>query len=37
MDGSQKVSIGAGGAITDLSETQDEYDEMLLIARALVE
>jgi para-aminobenzoate synthetase len=36
-DGSQKISIGAGGAITALSETQDEYDEMLLKARALVE
>jgi para-aminobenzoate synthetase len=37
VDGSQKISIGAGGAITALSETQDEYDEMLLKARALVE
>ena len=32
-----KVSIGAGGAITALSETENEYDEMLLKARAIVE
>jgi len=30
------VSIGAGGAITALSEVQDEYDEMHLKARAVV-
>jgi para-aminobenzoate synthetase len=35
--GGQKISIGAGGAITALSETQDEYDEMLLKARAVVQ
>ena len=35
--GGQKISIGAGGAITALSETEDEYDEMLLKARAVVE
>ncbi len=31
-----KVSIGAGGAITALSEAQDEYDEMQLKANAVV-
>jgi len=31
-----KVSIGAGGAITALSDTQDEYEEMLLKASAVV-
>jgi para-aminobenzoate synthetase len=30
-----KISIGAGGAITALSEVQDEYDEMELKARAV--
>jgi para-aminobenzoate synthetase len=30
------VSIGAGGAITALSEVQDEYDEMNLKAKAVV-
>jgi para-aminobenzoate synthetase len=35
--GGQKISIGAGGAITALSDTQDEYDEMLLKARAVVQ
>jgi para-aminobenzoate synthetase len=30
-----KVSIGAGGAITVLSEFEDEYEEMLLKARAV--
>jgi len=32
---SWKVQIGAGGAITALSESQEEYDEMLLKARAV--
>ena len=31
------VRIGAGGAITALSESEDEYEEMLLKARAVVE
>ena len=31
------ISIGAGGAITALSESEDEYEEMLLKARAVVE
>ncbi|KAL3911123.1 MAG: hypothetical protein SGILL_007407, partial [Bacillariaceae sp.] len=31
-----KVGIGAGGAITALSEVEDEYDEMKLKARAVV-
>jgi para-aminobenzoate synthetase len=29
------VAIGAGGAITALSESQDEFEEMLLKARAI--
>ena len=32
-----EVSIGAGGAITALSETENEYEEMLLKAKAVVE
>jgi para-aminobenzoate synthetase len=32
-----KITIGAGGAITALSETEDEYDEMMLKARAVVD
>jgi para-aminobenzoate synthetase len=32
-----RVRIGAGGAITALSESDDEYEEMLLKARAVVE
>jgi para-aminobenzoate synthetase len=32
-----RVRIGAGGAITALSECDDEYEEMLLKARAVVE
>ena len=32
-----KVRVGAGGAITALSESEDEYEEMLLKARAVVE
>lgn len=32
-----RVRIGAGGAITALSESEDEYEEMLLKARAVVE
>ncbi|KAG7343924.1 para-aminobenzoate synthase Pab [Nitzschia inconspicua] len=35
-DETWKVSIGAGGAITALSEAQDEYEEMQLKARAVV-
>ena len=36
-DNEWHVSIGAGGAITALSESEDEYEEMLLKARAVVE
>eukprot|EP00980_Cylindrotheca_fusiformis_P015349 scaffold4304_cov71-Cylindrotheca_fusiformis.AAC.2 len=36
-DGGRKISIGAGGAITALSEREDEYDEMLLKARAVIQ
>mmetsp|Transcript_30461 Transcript_30461/g.73054 ORF Transcript_30461/g.73054 Transcript_30461/m.73054 type:complete len:1011 (-) Transcript_30461:1174-4206(-) len=36
-NGGRKVAIGAGGAITALSEMEDEYEEMLLKARAVVE
>lgn len=32
-----KVRIGAGGAITTLSSTEEEYDEMLLKASAVME
>lgn len=32
-----KVNIGAGGAITALSSSDDEYEEMLLKARAIME
>jgi para-aminobenzoate synthetase len=32
-----KVSIGAGGAITALSESSDEYEEMILKATAVME
>jgi len=31
-----QVSIGAGGAITALSESDDEYEEMILKARAVI-
>ena len=31
------VSIGCGGAITALSDSEDEYNEMLLKARAIKE
>lgn len=33
----EKVTIGAGGAITILSQNQDEYEEMLLKASSVVE
>jgi para-aminobenzoate synthetase len=36
-DDEWKVSVGAGGAITALSESRDEYDEMLLKARVVCE
>merc|ERR1711862_856879 len=32
-----KVRIGAGGAITALSDAEDEYNEMRLKARAIIE
>ena len=35
-NGGRKVSIGAGGAITALSDATDEYEEMLLKASAVV-
>jgi para-aminobenzoate synthetase len=35
-DGSWHVSVGAGGAITILSESDDEYDEMILKASAVM-
>jgi len=35
--GEWKVSVGAGGAITVLSDAEDEYDEMRLKARAVLE
>ena len=34
--GSWNVSVGAGGAITILSESEDEYDEMILKASAIM-
>ena len=34
--GSWQVSVGAGGAITILSESEDEYDEMILKASAVM-
>eukprot|EP00977_Amphora_coffeiformis_P003791 scaffold758_cov177-Amphora_coffeaeformis.AAC.9 len=34
--GSWHVSVGAGGAITILSESEDEYEEMILKASAVV-
>jgi para-aminobenzoate synthetase len=36
-EGGKRVRIGAGGAITVLSESCDEYEEMLLKARAVAE
>ena len=35
-EGTNKVSVGAGGAITALSDSKDEYKEMLLKSRAVV-
>ena len=35
FDNTWNVSIGAGGAITALSECEDEFDEMLLKSRAI--
>ena len=35
--GAQRVCIGAGGAITVLSKSNDEYEEMLLKTRAVAE
>lgn len=34
--GSWQVSVGAGGAITILSESEDEYEEMILKASAVI-
>lgn len=36
-DHGQRIQIGTGGAITALSDNEDEYKEMLLKARAVVE
>ncbi len=36
-DHGQRIRIGAGGAITALSDTDDEYEEMLLKTRAVME
>ena len=36
-NGGRKISIGAGGAITALSDSKDEYEEMLLKASAVVQ
>eukprot|EP00934_Nitzschia_sp_Nitz4_P003131 Nitzschia sp. Nitz4//scaffold182_size44100//24352//26928//NITZ4_007256-RA/size44100-processed-gene-0.86-mRNA-1//-1//CDS//3329539571//3121//frame0 len=36
-DGGHLIQVGAGGAITALSDSQDEFDEMILKTRAVVE
>lgn len=36
VDDEWHVSIGAGGAVTALSDNEDEYEEMLLKASAVV-